>query len=226
METSKFSTSSVPTSGAPEGHKTGRALQNKVPISAGPEMAIKARGPWKTKKQGGNITFLLHLSPTQLQSSSLSQSAWLSQVTGAPYPEDNHIPHTGKKNKIKFCCPRNKWKSSWSDFSGLEKAWRSNIPSPSFTPRARILPNKKSKGRKGNKRIFNVIKCVMCLKSILLCHIPVYIDRFVCVFSFLPVSRTTTAILLSHNCFLAPSTHSSTAASQIHYRKDLLPQLM
>lgn len=66
----------------------------------------------------------------------------------------------------------------------------------------------------------------MCLKSILLCHIHVYIDRFVCVFSFLPVSRTTTAILLSHNCFLAPSTHSSTAASQIHYRKDLLPQLM
>lgn len=57
------------------------------------------------------------------------------------------------KNKIKFCCPRNKWKSSWSDCSGLEKAWRSNIPSPSFTPRARILPNKKSKGRKGNKRI-------------------------------------------------------------------------
>lgn len=91
METSKFSTSSVPTSGAPEGHRTGRALQNKVPIS-GPEMAIKARGPWRTKKQGGNITFLPHLPPTQLQSSSLSQSAWLSQVTGAPYPEDNHIP--------------------------------------------------------------------------------------------------------------------------------------
>lgn len=107
----------------------------------------------------------------------------------------------------------------------LEKAWRSNIPTPSFTPRARILPNIKSKGRNGNKRIFNVIKCVICLKSILLCHIHAYTDCFVCVFSFLPVSRTNTAILLSHNCFLAPSTHSSRAASQIHHRKELLPQL-
>lgn len=66
----------------------------------------------------------------------------------------------------------------------------------------------------------------MCLKSVLLCHIHAYTDCFVCVFSFSPVSRTNTAILLSHNCFLAPSTHSSTAASQILHRQDLLPQLM
>lgn len=54
------------------------------------------------KNQGGNITFLPHLSPTQFQSSSLSQSAWLSQVTGAPYPKDSPIPHTEKKGCFFF----------------------------------------------------------------------------------------------------------------------------
>lgn len=48
--------------------------------------------------------------------------------------------------------------------------------------RARAPPNMKSKGRKGNTRTFNVIKCVMCLRSILLYHIHVYIDCFICVF--------------------------------------------
>lgn len=113
-----------------------------------------------------------------------------------------------------------KCKSSWSACSALKKAWKHNIAPTSLIPGART-PNRKSKGSKGSTGICNVIKRIMHLKSLLFSHVHYKKVTLYAFFLLLPISRTNTAILLSHNCFLAPSAHSSRAVSHTDFRKDL-----